>query len=171
MIEIELLGYVISLDPTLFLGPGMFLALVIILLSGYPVAFCLGGVAVVFSLLGMALGQIDPIFVTALPQRIMGIMANFTLLAIPAFIFMGAMLETSGIAERLLESMGQLLGRVRGGLALAVVLVRGTVDMCHQLEDKFAKMVSDKLAGIEKKITRECKGLQDEYFFFLLSSH
>ncbi len=123
MIEIELLGYVITLDPTLFLGPGMFVALVIVLLSGYPVAFCLGGVAVFFSLIGMLLGVIDPIFVSALPQRIMGIMANFTLLAIPAFIFMGAMLETSGIAERLLESMGQLLGRICGGLALAVVLV------------------------------------------------
>ncbi|WP_320668367.1 TRAP transporter large permease subunit [Prochlorococcus sp. MIT 1307] len=105
------------------LGPGMFLALVVVLLSGFPVAFCLGGIAVIFSLFGMALGVIDPIFVTAMPQRIMGIMANFTLLAIPAFIFMGAMLETSGIAERLLESMGKILGRLRGGLALAVVLV------------------------------------------------
>tara|TARA_B100000029_G_scaffold500183_1_gene571544 strand:- start:149 stop:1519 length:1371 start_codon:yes stop_codon:yes gene_type:complete len=123
LIEIELLGYVISFDPSLLLGPGMFVALVIVLLSGYPVAFCLGGIAVLFSLLGMALGEIEPIFVTALPQRIIGIMGNFTLLAIPAFIFMGAMLETSGIAERLLESMGQLLGRLRGGLALAVVLV------------------------------------------------
>ncbi len=123
MIEIELIGYVFSLDPTLILGPGMFLALIGVLLSGYPVAFCLGGIAVIFSILGMALGEIDPGFVTALPQRMMGIMANFTLLAIPAFIFMGAMLETSGIAERLLESMGQLLGRLRGGLALAVVLV------------------------------------------------
>ena len=99
MIEIELLGYVISFDPSLLLGPGMFVALVIVLLSGYPVAFCLGGIAVLFSLIGMALGEIEPIFVTALPQRIIGIMGNFTLLAIPAFIFMGAMLETSGIAE------------------------------------------------------------------------
>ena len=123
MIEIELLGYVITFDPTSVLGPGMFLTLIIVLLSGYPVAFCLGGVAVFFSLLGMAFGEIDPLFVTALPQRILGIMANFTLLAIPAFIFMGAMLETSGIAERLLKSMGLLLSRLRGGLALAVVMV------------------------------------------------
>ncbi len=123
MIEIEFLDYVISLDPTLWLGPGMFLSLVIVLLSGYPVAFCLGGIAVIFSLLGITLGEIEPNFLTAMPQRIFGIMSNFTLLAIPAFIFMGAMLETSGIAERLLESMGQLLGRLRGGLALAVVLV------------------------------------------------
>ncbi len=123
MVEIELLGYVISFDPSLILAPGMFLSLVIVLLSGYPVAFCLGGVAVLFSLLGIALGEINPNFVTALPQRIVGIMSNFTLLAIPAFIFMGSMLETSGIAERLLESMGKLLGRLRGGLALAVVIV------------------------------------------------
>ena len=123
MIEIELLGYFISFDPSMILGPGMFLGLVIVLLSGYPVAFCLGGIAVLFSLLGMIFGEIDPIFVTALPPRIMGIMSNFTLLAIPAFVFMGAMLETSGIAERLLISMGNLLGRIQGGLALAVVLV------------------------------------------------
>ncbi len=123
MIGIEFLGYVISLDPSAILGPGMFLALVIVLLSGYPVAFCLGGVAVIFSLLGIAFGEIDPIFITALPPRIMGIMSNFTLLAIPAFVFMGAMLEISGMAERLLIGMGELLGRIKGGLALAVVLV------------------------------------------------
>ncbi len=123
MIEVEILGYVISIDPTIVLGPGMFICLVLVLLSGYPVAFCLGGIAFIFSLIGITVGEIDPNFLTALPQRILGIMANFTLLAIPAFIFMGAMLEASGIAERLLESMSQLLGRIRGGLALAVVLV------------------------------------------------
>ncbi len=123
MIEISLAGYVISLDPSLILGPGMFITLVIVLLSGYPVAFCLGGVSVIFSIIGITLNIFDPLFVTALPQRILGIMGNFTLLAIPAFIFMGAMLETSGIAERLLENMGRLLGRIRGGLALAVVIV------------------------------------------------
>ena len=123
MIEIQFAGYILSLDPTIILGPGMFLALIGILLSGYPVAFCLGGVAFLFSILGILFGEIDPIFLTALPNRIIGIMANFTLLAIPAFIFMGAMLEASGIAQRLLESMGDLLGRIRGGLALAVVIV------------------------------------------------
>ena len=101
----------------------MFLALIVALLSGFPVAFCLGGIGVIFALLGMLSGEIEPQFVTALPQRILGIMANFTLLAIPAFVFMGSMLESSGIAERLLETMGRLLGRLRGGLALAVVLV------------------------------------------------
>ena len=123
MIEIEALGWVISVDPSAVLAPGMFLALIFALLSGFPVAFCLGGVGVIFALLGMLSGEIEPQFVTALPQRILGIMANFTLLAIPAFVFMGSMLESSGIAERLLETMGRLLGRLRGGLALAVVLV------------------------------------------------
>ena len=123
MIEIESLGWVISIDPSAVLAPGMFLALIVALLSGFPVAFCLGGVGVIFALLGMLSGEIEPQFVTALPQRILGIMANFTLLAIPAFVFMGSMLESSGIAERLLETMGRLLGRLRGGLALAVVLV------------------------------------------------
>ena len=123
MIEIEALGWVISFDPSVVLAPGMFLALIVALLSGFPVAFCLGGIGVIFALLGMLSGEIEPQFVTALPQRILGIMANFTLLAIPAFVFMGSMLESSGIAERLLETMGRLLGRLRGGLALAVVLV------------------------------------------------
>jgi len=69
------------------------------------------------------MGVFDPVFLTAMPQRIFGIMNNFTLLAIPYFIFMGAMLEKSGIAEDLLETMGSLFGRVRGGLAVAVVVV------------------------------------------------
>ncbi len=123
MIEVDFLGYVFSLDLSLVLGPGMFIVLICALVSGYPVAFCLGGIAVLFSFLAIGLGEIDPLFLTALPQRILGIMNNFTLLAIPAFVFMGAMLESSGIAENLLENMGKLLGRVRGGIALAVVLV------------------------------------------------
>ena len=121
--ELEAFGYVITFFPGEVLGPAMFIALVLALLSGYPVAFGLGGISVLFALLGMAFGVIDPQFLTALPQRIFGIMSNFTLLAIPAFVFMGAMLERSGIAERLLVAMGQLLRGVRGGLALAVVLV------------------------------------------------
>ncbi len=124
--EIEAFGWVLSLEPGEILGPGMFLGLVVALLSGYPVAFGLGGVAVVFAAVALALGVIDAAFLAALPQRIFGIMGNMTLLAIPAFVFMGAMLEQSGIAERLLETMGRLMGRLRGGLALAVVLV-GTV--------------------------------------------
>ncbi|BAY17812.1 TRAP dicarboxylate transporter, DctM subunit [Anabaenopsis circularis NIES-21] len=106
-----------------WLGPIMFAGALVFLSLGYPVAFSLGGVAIVFGLLGISLGVFDPIFLTAMPQRIFGIMANYTLLAIPYFIFLGSMLEKSGIAERLLETMGILLGRLRGGLALAVVLV------------------------------------------------
>ena len=105
------------------LGPSMFVGALVLLSFGYPVAFSLGGVAIIFGLIGIGLGVFDPIFLTAMPQRIFGIMANYTLLAIPYFIFMGGMLEKSGIAEQLLETMGILFGRVRGGLALAVVIV------------------------------------------------
>jgi len=101
----------------------MFVGALLFLFSGYPVAFALGGVAILFAGLGSALGVFDPIFLSALPQRIFGIMSNSTLLAIPYFIFLGSMLEKSGIAEELLETMGILLGRLRGGLALAVVIV------------------------------------------------
>jgi tripartite ATP-independent transporter DctM subunit len=106
-----------------WLGPLMFLGALILLACGYPVAFSLGGVAILFGLIGVGLGVFDPIFLTAMPQRIFGIMANYTLIAIPYFIFLGAMLEKTGIAEKLLETMGILFGRIRGGLALAVVIV------------------------------------------------
>ncbi|ASC73333.1 C4-dicarboxylate TRAP transporter large permease protein DctM [Halomicronema hongdechloris C2206] len=106
-----------------WLGPTMFAGALVLLSIGYPVAFSLGGVAILFALIGMGLGVFDPVFLTAMPQRIFGIMNNFTLLAIPYFIFMGATLEKSGIAEALLETMGQVFSRVRGGLALAVVVV------------------------------------------------
>jgi tripartite ATP-independent transporter DctM subunit len=106
-----------------WLGPTMFLGALVLLSLGYPVAFSLGGVSILFGMIGISLNVFDPILLTALPQRIFGVMNNFTLLAIPYFIFMGAMLEKSGIAENLLETMGILFGRLRGGLALAVVLV------------------------------------------------
>ena len=108
---------------TSWMGPGMFVMALACLLLGYPVAFTLGGVAVLFAGVGIATGAFNGLFLTALPQRVFGIMGNFTLLAIPAFIFMGAMLKSSGLAEQLLEAMGRVLGRVRGGLALAIVLV------------------------------------------------
>lgn len=110
-------------EITSWMGPGMFVMALACLLLGYPVAFTLGGVAVLFAGVGIATGAFNESFLTALPQRVFGIMGNFTLLAIPAFIFMGAMLKSSGLAEQLLEAMGRVLGRVRGGLALAVVLV------------------------------------------------
>ncbi|MBE9166836.1 TRAP transporter large permease subunit [Pleurocapsales cyanobacterium LEGE 06147] len=106
-----------------WLGPFMFLGALILLSLGYPVAFSLGGVAILFGILGVILGVFDPIFLTAMPQRIFGIMTNYTLLAIPYFIFLGSMLEKTGIAEKLLETMGIIFGKMRGGLALAVVVV------------------------------------------------
>ncbi|MGB7414895.1 MAG: TRAP transporter large permease subunit, partial [Thermosynechococcaceae cyanobacterium] len=105
------------------LGLLMFAGALVLLSLGYPVAFSLGGVAIGFSFIGVIAGVFDPIFLTAMPQRIFGIMENYTLLAIPYFIFLGAMLDKTGIAKRLLETIGILLGRVRGGLALAVILV------------------------------------------------
>lgn len=106
-----------------WLGPLMFVGALFLLAIGYPVAFSLGATALLFTLIGMAVGTFDPIFWSAMPSQIFGIMNNFTLLAIPYFIFIGSMLEKSGIAENLLETMGILFGRVRGGLAIAVILV------------------------------------------------
>lgn len=96
----------------------LFISLFLLILYGYPVAFTLGGLSVIY-----ALCFFDPLVLNALPMRIMGIMSNYVLLAVPLFIFMGIMLERSGIAEGLLESMGQVFGRIRGGLAIAVILV------------------------------------------------
>ncbi|PHS33488.1 MAG: C4-dicarboxylate ABC transporter [Methylophaga sp.] len=96
----------------------MFAALFVLLLAGFPVAFTLGAVALGFGSIFLGLGFFD-----LLPLRIWGIMTNFTLLAVPLFVFMGVILEKSGIAEELLETMGQLFGRVRGGLAISVVAV------------------------------------------------
>ena len=98
-----------------WLGLLMFAGALLLLSLGYPVAFSLGGVAIVFGLIGFAIGVFDPIFLSAMPQRIFGIMGNYTLLAIPYFIFLGSMLEKTGIAEKLLETMGILFGRMRGG--------------------------------------------------------
>ncbi|MBE9100256.1 TRAP transporter large permease [Vacuolonema iberomarrocanum] len=106
-----------------WLGPSMFVGALVLLSLGYPVAFSLGGVAIVFGLIGVALDVFNPALMMAMPQRIFGVMNNFTLLAIPYFIFMGAMLQKSGIAENLLETMGQVFGRIRGGLAIAVITV------------------------------------------------
>ncbi len=106
-----------------WLGPLMFVGALILLSFGYPVAFSLGGVSIIFAFIGVILGAFDPVFLSALPSRIFGIMGNYTLLAIPYFIFLGSMLEKTGIAEKLLLTMGILFGRLRGGLALAVVIV------------------------------------------------
>ncbi len=105
------------------LGPMMFLAALALLALGYPVAFSLGGVAILFGIIGVSLDLFEPALMRGLPSRIFGIMSNFTLLAIPYFIFLGSMLEKSGLAEDLLETMGTLFGPLRGGLAIAVVVV------------------------------------------------
>ncbi len=105
------------------LGPLMFGALVVFLLLGYPVAFALAAIGLSFGFIGVDLGLLHPALFQALPERIFGIMANDTLLAVPFFTFMGLILERSGMAEDLLDTIGQLFGPVRGGLAYAVVLV------------------------------------------------
>ena len=106
-----------------WLGMAMFAGALILLSCGYPVAFSLGGVAIIFAGIGAALDVFNFALFNAMPSRIFGIMGNYTLLAIPYFIFLGSMLEKTGIAEKLLETMGILFGRMRGGLALAVVIV------------------------------------------------
>ena len=93
------------------------------LCTGFPVAFVLGGVALLVAGLGMLLGTFDPSFLQAFPSRIFGTVTNETLVAVPLFVFMGIMLEKSRIAEALLEAVAALFGRVRGGLAVAVLLV------------------------------------------------
>ena len=105
------------------MAPLMFGALVLFLLFGYPVAFALAANGIVFGLIGIELGLLPPALFQALPERIFGIMANDTLLAIPFFTFMGLVLERSGMAEDLLDTIGQLFGPMRGGLAYAVIFV------------------------------------------------
>lgn len=101
----------------------MFVGFFFILMSGYPVAFSFAGTAIVFGLLGLLVGAFEPHRLLLLPNIWFGTMSNFTLLAIPYFVFLGAVLEKSGLAEELLETLGIILGRLRGGLALAVVIV------------------------------------------------
>ena len=103
--------------------PLMFAGLVIFLLLGYPVAFSLAANGLLFGLIGISQGYFDVVLMQALPERILGIVANQTLLAIPFFTFMGLILERSGMAEDLLETIGQLFGGIRGGLAYAVIFV------------------------------------------------
>ena len=101
-----------------YLAGWMFLALTILLMIGFPVAFTLLGTALVFGLIGFGWSFFD-----LLPLRIWGRMTNVTLIAVPLFVFMGVMLERSGLAEELLDTMGVLFGRIRGGLAVSVVVV------------------------------------------------
>ena len=106
-----------------YMAPIMFASLVIFLLLGYPVAFSLAANGLIFGLIGIELGLFRPDFLQALPERVYGIMNNDVLLAIPFFTFMGLILERSGMAEDLLDTIGQLFGTIRGGLAYAVIFV------------------------------------------------
>ncbi len=106
-----------------FLALSMFATAIIFLLMGFPVAFTLGGTAIVFAFIGVAFDMFDTTFLGFLPQRIYGTMTNEVLIAVPLFIFMGTMLERSRIAEELLENMGRLFGKIRGGLGISVILV------------------------------------------------
>ncbi|MEM1359987.1 MAG: TRAP transporter large permease subunit, partial [Bacteroidota bacterium] len=96
----------------------LFISIFLLILYGYPVAFTLGGLSLVYALCFLDIADLS-----LLPNRIMGIMTNYLLLAVPLFIFMGIMLEKSGLAERLLQTMTALFGKLRGGMAISVVIV------------------------------------------------
>ncbi|MBU6352183.1 MAG: TRAP transporter large permease subunit [Chloroflexi bacterium] len=106
-----------------WLAVAMFVGFFFILMSGYPVAFSFAAAAMLFGGIGLAAGAFDFNLVRLLPNRWFGTMSDFTLLAIPFFVFLGSILEKSGLAEELLTTVGVLLGPLRGGMALAVVLV------------------------------------------------
>jgi tripartite ATP-independent transporter DctM subunit len=101
----------------------MFVGALLLIFTGYPVAFALGGTALLFAGIGVEAGLLSWSLLQAMPSRLFGIMSNFVLLAVPFFIFMGTMLEKSRLAEDLLTTIGQLFGALRGGLAIAVVFV------------------------------------------------
>ncbi|MDX5366075.1 MAG: TRAP transporter large permease subunit, partial [Alphaproteobacteria bacterium] len=101
----------------------MFVTVCAVLMTGFPVAFTLAGVALAFGTIGIIFGVFDFGFMAALPQRIYGNMTNDVLIAVPLFVFMGTMLERSKVAEDLLENMGRLFGRLRGWLGYSVSIV------------------------------------------------
>ena len=101
----------------------MLVSLLAVLMTGFPVAFTLAGVALIFGGIGSLLNLFDMAFIQALPNRIYGIMTNDLLIAVPLFVFMGVMLERSKIAEELLDTMAHLLGSIRGGLGISVTIV------------------------------------------------
>ncbi|MGM8225339.1 TRAP transporter large permease [Cellvibrio sp. ARAG 10.3] len=101
----------------------MFAAVCVALMLGYPVAFTLAGVALLFAGVGIVTGYFDPSWLRTFPARLFGIMTNYTLVAVPLFVFMGVMLEKSRLAEALLENMTKACGRLPGGLGISVVVV------------------------------------------------
>ncbi len=101
----------------------LFLSVIVLLLAGFPVAFSLGGTALLFAFAGVLGGGFEAAFLSGLPSRIFGIMSNETLVAVPLFVFMGVTLERARIAEDLLETLSALFGSIRGGLGISVTLV------------------------------------------------
>ncbi len=101
----------------------LFAGVAVALLAGFPVAFTLSGVALLFAGLGVLTGTFDPAFLTAFPNRVYGIMSNETLIAVPVFVFMGVMLERSQLADQLLQALARMMRRVPGGLGIAVMIV------------------------------------------------
>ena len=101
----------------------LFLSVIGLLLAGFPVAFSLGGTALIYAFIGVLAGGFESAFLSGLPSRIFGIMTNETLIAVPLFVFMGITLERSRIAEDLLETLSALFGSLRGGLGISVTLV------------------------------------------------
>ena len=101
----------------------LFATVIVVLLAGFPVAFTLGGVALIFAAVGVMAGEFSEALLSSLPNRVFGIMNSETLVAVPLFVFMGVTLETARIAEELLETLSSLFGRLRGGLGISVTLV------------------------------------------------
>ncbi len=101
----------------------LFFSVIVLLLAGFPVAFSLGGTALLFAFVGVIAGGFEAAFLSGLPSRIFGIMSNETLVAVPLFVFMGVTLERARIAEELLETLSSLFGSLRGGLGISVILV------------------------------------------------
>ncbi len=106
-----------------WLDVAMIVALCVMILAGFPVAFSLAGTALLFAFLGLSFGVFDPSFIRPLPQRMYGAVTNTTLIAVPMFVLMGVILEKSRIAEELLDEMAKLVGSLRGGLGISVMLV------------------------------------------------
>jgi tripartite ATP-independent transporter DctM subunit len=101
----------------------LFLSVIVVLLAGFPVAFTLGGTALIFAAIGVITGTFNEAFLSGLPNRVFGIMSNETLVAVPLFVFMGVTLERARIAEELLDTLSRLFGTLRGGLGISVTLV------------------------------------------------
>ena len=101
----------------------LFITVIGILLAGFPVAFTLGGTALIFAAIGVVAGEFNEALLSGLPNRVFGIMTNETLVAVPLFVFMGVTLERARIAEELLETLSSLFGALRGGLGISVTLV------------------------------------------------